>query len=438
MNTTATRLLWLIAACCLAALALQAVILMRAVPSGPSADKALEERLALAGRLRTQGLGAEALAEYEAALRIDAVAAEKKANIAYLAGNIAYEDLRDSQRALALYQRSLFYNPEPEKSLKRKMAERVAECQERLGRSLDASQTLANATYLTGQDTRARKGAVAAKIGERQITLGEIDQAIQRFPESVQKQFADPAAKRDFARSYVAQELLAEKAKRLGLERDPEVLQSQAEAERSILIQHLLRREVSNKVSIQPSDVELYFQGHQEQFQTPRRVRAAHILLADQSGADEARRRLDNGEDFAALAREISLDEATREKGGELGWVVDRAPFRVPGLKGDSEPAARAILALNEAQVSSPVSAQAGFHVFKALEVRPAESMPLEQARPMVEGLLRRQREQELEQKMIEELMAAEKVQIYDDAFGPAQPASAPAKEAGENGQDEL
>ncbi|MFC2072569.1 peptidylprolyl isomerase [Chloroflexota bacterium] len=44
------------------------------------------------------------------------------------------------------------------------------------------------------------------------------------------------------------------------------------------------------------------------------------ILLETYEDAEEVRTRWEAGEDFAALAREVSLDEATKEKGGDLGW----------------------------------------------------------------------------------------------------------------------
>ncbi len=45
------------------------------------------------------------------------------------------------------------------------------------------------------------------------------------------------------------------------------------------------------------------------------------ILLGTKKEAMEIRERLENGEDFAALAKEFSQDKASREQGGDLGWV---------------------------------------------------------------------------------------------------------------------
>jgi len=46
------------------------------------------------------------------------------------------------------------------------------------------------------------------------------------------------------------------------------------------------------------------------------------ILLGSEEEANEVRARLEAGEDFAALAEELSQDEASRESGGDLGWLA--------------------------------------------------------------------------------------------------------------------
>lgn len=57
---------------------------------------------------------------------------------------------------------------------------------------------------------------------------------------------------------------------------------------------------------------------------TPRlqpQVRVSHILLEDQSAADEATRRLNAGETFVDVARSLSADLSTRDSGGDLGYL---------------------------------------------------------------------------------------------------------------------
>ncbi|MFQ6000050.1 MAG: peptidylprolyl isomerase [Anaerolineae bacterium] len=51
-------------------------------------------------------------------------------------------------------------------------------------------------------------------------------------------------------------------------------------------------------------------------------VRVRHIVLETEEEAKAVRERLEAGEDFATLAQEFSIDEATKEDGGDMGWMA--------------------------------------------------------------------------------------------------------------------
>ena len=98
--------------------------------------------------------------------------------------------------------------------------------------------------------------------------------------------------------------------------------------------------------------------------------RAAHILIetegSDDATAkekiDEVAKRLASGEDFSALAKELSQDPGSANEGGDLG-------FAGPGVY---DPAfEEALYGLEEGQVSAPVRSDFGWHLIKLLSSRP-------------------------------------------------------------------
>lgn len=119
-------------------------------------------------------------------------------------------------------------------------------------------------------------------------------------------------------------------------------------------------------------------------FDQPRKVRARHILVKVAAGASEdaAKQRLEalaarvaKGEDFGKVAAEASEDEATRSRGGDLGFVSE----------GVVEKAfADAAFALEQGKVSAPVRTAAGWHLIRADQVVPAKKVPLEEARAVL------------------------------------------------------
>lgn len=88
--------------------------------------------------------------------------------------------------------------------------------------------------------------------------------------------------------------------------------------------------------------------------QSAPQVHAAHILLTTQQAAEEARARIAGGEDFAAVARELSTDQGTAANGGDPGWFTHDE--MVPAF-------ADAAFALPVGEVSQPVASEFGWHL---------------------------------------------------------------------------
>ena len=89
------------------------------------------------------------------------------------------------------------------------------------------------------------------------------------------------------------------------------------------------------------------------------------ILAADEATARAILARLEAGEDFSELARNESLDQETKEKGGDLGWLPR-------GLRPELEEEA---FSLELGKVSQPVSTPQGYYLIKVVG---RESRPLD------------------------------------------------------------
>src|SRR5690554_2303882 len=119
--------------------------------------------------------------------------------------------------------------------------------------------------------------------------------------------------------------------------------------------------EVSEDVVRQRYD-ELASEMYQQEWRT------AHILIEDGDDAEQrietVRQRLEEGADFAELAREFSDDPLSADQGGDLGYLAEGA------LGGAYD---EAMLALAEGEVSEPVETEYGTHFIKLLGTRASE-----------------------------------------------------------------
>ncbi|MEQ8898538.1 MAG: peptidylprolyl isomerase [Roseovarius sp.] len=109
--------------------------------------------------------------------------------------------------------------------------------------------------------------------------------------------------------------------------------------------------------------------------------RASHILVETEEEAQDLVTQLEDGAEFAALARENSTGPSA-DAGGDLGWFGE----------GDMvQPFFEAVSALEAGEVSAPVETQFGWHVVTLVETRDKERPAFDTVRDELEGQVRDQ-----------------------------------------------
>jgi tetratricopeptide (TPR) repeat protein len=224
-----------------------------------------EKARELANVFYNRDLYKQAVAEYERYLYNYDLDEREQANITNVIAGIYFERLRDYENALAYYLRLRELYPKSE--LVADADKRVVECLERLQRSADAQQALAESAFLdTAQVAKKRPGEVIAKIGNREITQGDLDFELKQLPPYMQSQFGDRAKRLEFLRQFVATELMFDTAKRKGLDQDKEVVEAAFQAKKNFMVQKLAQEEIMADFKVEPQDVELYYKAHLDKY----------------------------------------------------------------------------------------------------------------------------------------------------------------------------
>lgn len=117
----------------------------------------------------------------------------------------------------------------------------------------------------------------------------------------------------------------------------------------------LLQEKATADVEVTDKEIKAYYD------QASKELNGRHILVKDEKTAKEVAKKLNEGGDFAALAKEYSTDPGSAEKGGELGW------FSVGKMVAEFNDAA---YALEVNKISEPVKSQHGFHIIQVTEKR--------------------------------------------------------------------
>jgi peptidyl-prolyl cis-trans isomerase D len=147
-------------------------------------------------------------------------------------------------------------------------------------------------------------------------------------------------------------------------------------------------------VEISDEQLAQYYEQHKEEFRREEQVRARHILfkLAQQVGAEEEARvrgeaettlqRIQAGEDFAALASQLSEDPVSAQQGGDLGFFK----------RGEMvKPFEEMAFGLKPGVVSDPVRTDFGYHLIKVEEMQEAGYEPVEVVRAELRTRLARE-----------------------------------------------
>jgi peptidyl-prolyl cis-trans isomerase SurA len=163
----------------------------------------------------------------------------------------------------------------------------------------------------------------------------------------------------------------------------------------SLRVQKVVRRKVALRVSVTDQEIARYLEENRARLETGLSYHARHILVTPEEGAasDAAweaarikaeliRTQLEEGADFAELARQHSKD-ATARDGGDLG-TLKRGEL--------SQEIEAVILALRPGGVSAPYRSSLGYHVFKLESKESLEGEGLVRAKQQIREILFREK----------------------------------------------
>lgn len=172
--------------------------------------------------------------------------------------------------------------------------------------------------------------------------------------------------------------------------------QVREEIRREMLTRQVQQRQVGQRVSVSNRDVERFLEergGDVNQAE----MRARHILVGVGSGrsesqaqafVEEAMARLEQGESFATVAREMSDDQGSAVNGGDLGWLSPGET--VPEFD-------EAMNGLDVGEVSSPVRSQFGYHIIEVLDRRRSSASNQDMREQVRQAIFQRRANQELD-----------------------------------------
>ncbi len=223
----------------------------------------------VAATLESKGLWNQAAERYSELLARARLEPPERAKLAFHVGEIYLDKLAEPKAALPWFFTAKVISENSE--LGAKADKRIVAALERSGQSLDAANYLSEVTSLesSGNENKAGKAegeTVLAKVGDREITMRDLEDSIQTLPPNMQERFKSPEGKMEFLQSMIARELILNAARRAGLDDEPEVKKAVREAREAAIIAKYHEDKIDSGIRITESDVRTFYENNKEKF----------------------------------------------------------------------------------------------------------------------------------------------------------------------------
>jgi peptidyl-prolyl cis-trans isomerase D len=138
--------------------------------------------------------------------------------------------------------------------------------------------------------------------------------------------------------------------------------------------------DIAATINISDEELRRYYEDEIERYAVSEERSVRHILIEPEGDdyveaeaeAEAVVARLEAGEDFAAVAAEVSDDAGTRNLGGDLGYMA-RGVFPAPFED--------ALYAMQVGEIEGPIETEFGFHVIRLDDIRATDPQPFDAVR---------------------------------------------------------
>lgn len=248
---------------------------------------------------------------------------------------------------------------------------------------------------------------VVGRMGSIEITARQINELVAaQHAETRKVLMTQPEAVKNLILAELLRRTILAEARNAEWEKRPDVAVAMERGkEQAVIDNYVFTRAEPDAAYPSAAEIQTAYDQNLAQFPVPAQIRLAQILIRvpEKPSAEENQRastlakeisqKLQRGEDFAALARQYSQDQVSKDRGGELDLVEEaqlmgQIRTAVNGLKGRS--------------ASTPINTPFGWQIIRVLERKAAATRPLTEVREAIIKGLRDARINQNRQAMME------------------------------------
>ncbi|SHK34532.1 peptidylprolyl isomerase [Tepidibacter formicigenes] len=217
------------------------------------------------------------------------------------------------------------------------------------------------------------KKEVLAVVGKKEITQNDLDSALNSLGPQRAMQFNSEEGRKKLLEDLVNQELFYLDSIENKVDEEESFKAEMEKIKENFLKQYSINKLLSS-VTVEENEINDFYNNNKAQFKAPESVKASHILVEEESKAEDILKELHNGLSFEDAAKKYSKCPSN-ERGGNLGYFA----------KGQMVPEfEKTAFDMKKDEISNPVKTQFGYHIIKVYDKKEEEIKPLSEVRNQI------------------------------------------------------
>jgi len=250
-----------------------------------------------------------------------------------------------------------------------------------------------------GKET-PKSDKVMAIVGKEKITEADVYSPIAMMPPQFRSRYETPEGKKKLFERSIQMSLLSQEARRLGIEKKEEVAKKIKEMSDQLIIQELTKQVISDKVTVSDAEIKENYNQNKANYIEEEKVKANLIQFEVKAGAtadvktekkklaEQTLKRLKKGENFEAVAKEVSDDKRTKTRGGSTGFFSAGKRKEIYG-----EAFEKKAFSIKPGEMSDVFEGKDGYYIVKVLEKKEQKQQTLEEVKPRIERTLKQEKQ---------------------------------------------
>jgi len=239
-----------------------------------------------------------------------------------------------------------------------------------------------------------------------EISPSQLESLTEEFKAKTRKQEVSGEEKEMLLYNIIRRKLILQQKGIDDLRKDQDISRRVREFEDELLVKKYLQNQIGSNLQVSDAEISEYYDKNSHEYTSSPKVVARHILLPTQEQAEDVLKKLNQGADFAEMAKKYSIDLPMAKEGGAMGTIEKDKTLPELG---------NALFILKEGEISEIVKTPYGFHILTVDKIIPAEISSLEEVKPKIRAIILRKKEAQAFTDMVNKLQEGAEITIFKE-----------------------